>query len=268
MEKIVSAVFDTAERLGIRLMLVGAEARNFWLEHFDVRANVRTTHDVDLACLVAAWEGYDRLLSTLTNEGGLLPDPRGIRHRLWLADEISVDIVPFGGVEDECGEFAWPPKFERTVNVLGFTAAFDDALETTIGVARLRIIRPCWLAFLKLNAYTDNQERTKDLKDLYFLTDNYLDLIDADRLLYEPNAPDADILSTDDFDVRIVGARLIARHCRRSEIKTATALQEHIRTFNAQGGLTDTFAIQNGISTNLARSILDALLEGVHSPLS
>ena len=100
MERIVSAVFGTAEKLGIRLMLVGAAARDFWLACFDVRANVRTTHDVDLACLVAEWDGYDRLISTLTAEGGLLPDPRGVRHRLWLADEISVDIVPFGGVGD------------------------------------------------------------------------------------------------------------------------------------------------------------------------
>ena len=86
MERIVSAVFGTAERLGIRLMLVGAAARDFWLARFGVRANVRTTHDVDLACMVAEWDGYDRLISTLVSEGGLLPDPRGIRHRLWLAD--------------------------------------------------------------------------------------------------------------------------------------------------------------------------------------
>ena len=261
MERIVSAVFGTAERLGIRLMLVGAAARDFWLTRFDVRANVRTTHDVDLACLVAEWDGYDRLISTLAGEGGLLPDPRGVRHRLWLADEISVDIVPFGGVEDERGEFAWPPEFDRTVNVLGFTAAFDDAMEAVIGEATLRVIRPCWLAFLKMNAYTDNQERTKDLKDLYFLADNYIDLIDADSLLYAPDAPDADILSADDFDVRIGGARLIARHCRRSGAKAAAALQENVRRFNANGGMTDIFAIQNGISTDLARSILDALLE-------
>ena len=262
MERIVSVVFGTAEQLGIRLMLVGAAARDFWLKQFDVRANVRTTHDVDLACLVSEWSEYDRLISTLSGKGGLLPDPRGIRHRLWLADEISVDIVPFGGIEDEHGEFAWPPEFDRTLNVLGFTAAFDDAMQAVIGEATLRVIRPYWLAFLKMNAYTDNQERTKDLKDIYFLADNYIDLIDADSLLYAPDAPDADILSADDFDVRTGGARLIARHCRRSCLAAAAALQNNVRMFNAKGSMTDIFAIQNGISTELAQSILDALLEG------
>jgi len=262
MEKIVSIVFDTAERLGIRLMLVGAAARDFWLNRFEIRANIRTTHDVDLACLVGDWDGYNHFIQALMSEGGLLPDPRGIRHRLWLANEISVDIVPFGGVENERGEFAWPPEFERTVNVLGFTAAFDDAMEATTGTARIRIIRPCWLAFLKMNAYTDNQERTKDLKDLYFLADNYIDLIDADRLLYAPDAPDADLLSSDDFDIRIGGAGLIARHCKRSAQKAAVALQENVRMFNAKGSMTDIFAIQNGISTELAQSIINALLEG------
>lgn len=261
MERIVSIVFDTAERLGIRLMLVGAAARDFWLNRFEVRANVRTTQDVDLACLVGEWDGYNHLIQVLTGERGLLPDPRGIRHRLWLAEEISVDIVPFGGVENGRGEFAWPPGFDRTMNVLGFTAAFDDAMEATIGTARIRVIRPCWLAFLKMNAYTDNQERTKDLKDLYFLADNYIDLIDANSLLYAPGAPDADLLSADDFDILIGGARLIARHCRRSAPQAAAALQENVRSFNAKGCMTDIFAIQNGISTELAQTIIDALLE-------
>jgi len=260
-EKIISVVFETAERLGIRLMLVGAAARDFWLKRFDVKANIRTTQDVDLACLVGEWDEYNRLILALANEGGLLPDSQGIRHRLWLADEISVDIVPFGGVEDAHGVFAWPPEFERTVNVLGFTAAFDNAMEAGIGTARIRVIRPCWLAFLKMNAYTDNQERTKDLKDLYFLADNYIDLIDAENLLYAPNAPDADLLEADDFDVRIGGARLIARHCIRSAPKAAIALQKNVQLFNARGGMTDIFAIQNNISTELAKAIFDALLE-------
>ena len=261
MEKIVSAVSRTADRLGIRLMLVGAAARDFWLARFNVRANVRTTRDVDLACLVAAWDGDDRLLLTLTAEGGLRPDPYGVRHRLWLGDEIYVDIVPFGGVEDEHGEFAWPPAFEKTVNVLGFTSAFNDAMEAVIGEARIRVIRPCWLAFLKMNAYMDNPERTKDLKDLYFWADNYIDLMDADRLLYAPDAPEADIFSAENFDVRIGGARLIARHCRRSGPRATAALQENVRRFNAKGAMTDMFAIQNNIPTDLAQWILDAFLE-------
>ena len=65
MERIVSTVFDTAERLGIRLMLVGAAARDFWLNRLEVRANVRTTQDVDLACLVGDWEGDTPTLSML-----------------------------------------------------------------------------------------------------------------------------------------------------------------------------------------------------------
>jgi len=194
-EKIVSVVFGTAEDLGIRLMLIGAAARDFWLDRSEIKISVRTTCDVDLVCRVAEWKEYDRLFAALREQGELQPAPRGIRHRLWLADEICVDIVPFGGVEDERGVFAWPPDFERTVNVQGFAAAFDDAMETVIGKARLRVIRPCWLAFLKMNAYTDNPERTKDLNDLYFLVDNYLDLIDAERLLYAADAPDADILA-------------------------------------------------------------------------
>ena len=261
MEEIVSVVFETAEKLDTRLMLVGAAARDFWLRQFNVRANVRTTSDVDLACLVSGWNEYNRLLAALLADGGLASDPRGIRHRLWLRGEISVDIVPFGGIEDGRGEFAWPPDFDRTMNVLGFAAAFDNAVETTIGKAQVRVIRPCWLAFLKMNAYADNQERTKDLKDLYFLADNYFDLIDADILLYAVDAPDADILSMEEFDTRVGGAALIARHCRRASPEAAAALQDNVRSFNANGRMTDIFAIQNGIPVGLARRMLEALLK-------
>ena len=112
-EQIISIVFNTAEKLGVHLMLVGAAARDFWLNHFQVRANVRTTCDVDLACLVSDWNEYRRLIDTLVKNSELQTDARGIRHRLWLADQISVDIVPFGGVENESGTFAWPPDFQE-----------------------------------------------------------------------------------------------------------------------------------------------------------
>ncbi len=258
-EEIISIVFKSADAIGIHLMLVGAAARDFWLKYFDLRANVRTTIDVDLACGVSNWEDYQRLMASLLQECRLMQDPRTC-HRLWLADEICVDIVPFGGIENQSGEIAWPPNFDRTLNVLGFQAAYNDAEESTFGKARIRVIRPHWLAFLKMNAYTDNQERTKDLKDLYFLTDNYIDLIDADRLLYASDAPDSDILSMKDFDSRVGGALLIARHCRRSNATGATALQDNVRRFNANGILTDAFCFHNGIPMEMAEAIINALL--------
>ena len=183
-----------------------------------------------------------------------------MRHRLWLADEISVDIVPFGGIESQSGTIAWPPNFVRTLNVRGFQAAYNDAEEITFGMARIRVIRPHWLAFLKMNAYTDNQERTKDLKDFYFLTDNYIDLIDADRLLYASDAPDSDILSMKDFDSRIGGALLIARHCRRTNASGAAALQDTVCRFNVNGKMTDAFSFHNDIPMTMAEAIINALL--------
>lgn len=155
-EKIISIVFKAADAIGIHLMLVGAAARDFWLKYFDLRANVRNTGDVDLACWVSNWEDYQRLMALLLQEYRLMQDPR-ISHRLWLADEISVDIVPFGNIENQSGEIAWPPNFDRTLNVLGFQAAYNDAKETTVGKARIRVIRPHWLAFLKMNAYLHRQ---------------------------------------------------------------------------------------------------------------
>ena len=264
-EKIIGIVFQAAEELGLPLMLVGAACRDFWLKRFEVRVNVRATVDVDLACWVSSWDDYQALQRSLVQKYRLRRDLRRT-HRLWLAEEISVDIVPFGGIESDEGEIAWPPDFDRTLNVLGFQAAYRDALDAEVELGTIRVIRPHWLAFLKMNAFVDNQERTKDLTDLYVLADNYIDLIDTDRLLYAPNAPDGDILTLEGFDVRIGGAMLIARNCCRSDLRAARALQDNVRKFNVNGVLTNAFCASNGIPLEMAEAIVDSLLAPFPSP--
>lgn len=259
-EQIISIVGHAAQSLEIHLMLVGAAARDFWINRFAVPTiNVRTTQDVDLACWVASWQEYTQLMELLVSKYGLFQDTSK-KHRLWFRDEISVDIVPFGGLEAPFGEIAWPPNYETTMNVLGFQAACHDAEVAAIGDVELRVISPYWLAFLKMNAYTDNQDRTKDLTDLHFIIDNHFDFIDKDKYLYGENAPDADIFNLEDFDVWVAGAKLIARHCKLSDDNAAAMLQRNVRTFNNTGRMTAMYARLNGIPLEMAERIFCELL--------
>lgn len=143
-EEILAIIADTVNKLDGQLMLVGAYARDYWIKERGVVGNARMTMDVDLACRVFSWEEYNRIVDGLKREGGLRQDA-SIRHRLWLRDEIYADFVPFGGIEDGNGDFAWPPDFDVSLNVLGYRLAYEDAATMTIGAAGLKVISPCWL---------------------------------------------------------------------------------------------------------------------------
>lgn len=261
-EEILAIITDTVNKLDGQLMLVGAYARDYWIKERRVIGNARVTMDVDLACRVFSWEEYNRIVDGLKREGGLRQDAK-IRHRLWLRDEIYADFVPFGGIEDENGDFAWPPDFDVSLNVLGYRLAYEDAETMTIGTASMKVISPCWLAMLKLKAYTDTPERTKDLVDVYFIIDHYLDFIDEDKRLYGPDATDADVFSIEPFDTRVAGATLIIRDCNVHGGETLRDIQAALRAFDANEAMSIVFARVNSLTQEVARQLLDILFMSI-----
>lgn len=261
-EEILAIIADTVNKLDGQLMLVGAYARDYWIKERGVVGNARMTMDVDLACRVFSWEEYNRIVDRLKREGGLRQDA-SIRHRLWLRDEIYADFVPFGGIEDGNGDFAWPPDFDVSLNVLGYRLAYEDAATMTIGAAGLKVISPCWLAMLKLKAYTDTPERTKDLVDVYFIIDHYLDFIDEDKRLYGPEATDADVFSIEPFDTRVAGATLIIRDCNVHGGETLRDIQATLRAFDANEAMSIVFARVNSLTQEVAKQLLDILFKPI-----
>ncbi len=265
-EEILAIIANTVHLLKGHLMLVGAYSRDYWIKERRVIGNARVTMDVDLACRVFSWDEFNQIINGLKNKGGLRQDTI-IRHRLWLRDEIYADIVPFGGIEDGNGDFAWPPDFDVSLNVLGYRLAYEDAVTMTVGAASLKVISPCWLAMLKLKAYTDTPERTKDLVDVYFIIDHYLDFIDEDRRLYSPDATDADVFSIEPFDTRVAGATLIVRDCNVHGGETLRRIQAALREFDANDAMAIVFARVNALTQEMARLLLDTLFTPIGQPL-
>ena len=258
-EEILTVISEAAMELDAHLMLVGAYSRDYWIRKCGVCGNARKTMDVDLACWVSSWEEFNQIMIILTSRHGLRQDGR-IKHRLWLRNEIYADLIPFGGIEDANGEFAWPPNFDVTLNVIGYQIAYAEAAVAQMGMASIRVISPCWLAMLKLKAYTENPERTKDLIDVYFIVDHYLEFIDEDRRLYGPEATDADVFSIEPFDMRVAGATLIVRDCNAHGGKILKSIQNDLRAFDADDALSIVFTRVNTIERNLTRRLMEALL--------
>ena len=64
-DELISSVVRAANELGIDTMLIGAWARDYWAEHFEMQGNIRTTSDIDFACQIAVWDDFDKLLRHL-----------------------------------------------------------------------------------------------------------------------------------------------------------------------------------------------------------
>jgi len=149
--------------------------------------------------------------------------------------------------------------FDVTLNVQGYQLAYEDAVEVSIGKTVLKVIRPCWLALLKLKSFADNPARTKDLIDVFFVIDHYLEFIEEKRL-YGPDATDADIFSSEAFDTRIAGATLIVRDCHVHGGNLLRSIQTDIQNFNCNDSLSIVFARVNCLEQEEAQSLINTLL--------
>ncbi len=232
MEIIIAA----ASSLRIDIMLIGAYSRDYWKNHFQIKAAIRSTEDIDFACQILRWNEYEDLFNLLLNQGEFTRD-RQQSHRLYFRNEFAVDIIPIGGIADENGNIEWPPDFDSSLCVLGYDAAKNDSEAISIGTCRIKIIKPYWLALLKLQAYIETPSRKKDLQDFYFLVNYYCDFIDEDERIYKHESIDADILNINDFDIRIAAAALIARDCLRSSRSSASRVIKKIVEYNRNHSL-------------------------------
>jgi predicted nucleotidyltransferase len=100
------SVSDAASRLEIPVVVVGASARDIVL-HYGHNARIqRATTDVDFGIQVPDWSAFEALKDHLLESG--FSETRA-QHRVLSPGNVQVDIVPFGPVEDEESNIAWPP---------------------------------------------------------------------------------------------------------------------------------------------------------------
>lgn len=168
-------VAGCATQLQIPYLVVGASARDMVL-HYGYGAKIqRATADIDFALQVPTWDAFATLRNALIANG--FSETKAV-HRLIGPDNWPIDIVPFGGVEDEKANIQWPPSGDFVMNVLGFQEALNNA-----NIVRLRdtpvldvpVASPEGMAILKLIAWTDRAAdvRNKDAKDIAYLLTTY-----------------------------------------------------------------------------------------------
>ena len=210
--------------------LIGALAHDVLLEHIYGVEVPLTTGDVDVAVAVGSWQAYEDLRRRLVEEHGFEEGPE--KQRLRSPEGTPLDLVPFGGVEEEGGKARFPPEGSPELTVLGFEAAWEAALpvrfdegpdsegpggEEAVGKGVggkgpvLRVASLEGLALLKLLSWNERPTgRARDAQDLCLLLQHFYDARRA--LITERHA---DLFDTDSFSKPKASARALGRELAR-----------------------------------------------------
>ena len=186
------------KELGIDFLVVGATARDSVLVYGYGCPVERGTTDVDFGIHVASWDEFNALKDRLL-AAGYKADAHKI-HKLSRVDEEGgrweIDIVPFGKIADKNHNISWPPKQDIVMNVMGFSEAFEHALDVQIsedpGIV-IPVASPAGICLLKLVSWLDREVglRAKDAADVEYLIRSYTKIPEIYDAIYEEGQMEA-----------------------------------------------------------------------------
>jgi predicted nucleotidyltransferase len=210
--EIMRHVDQVARSLDLRYFVAGALARVILLEHVHGQSPGPATRDIDFGVTVEDWATFQSLKNGLIDTGAFETSP-GAEHRLIYGlspHRPWIDLVPFGGIEQDGRIIVWPPDRAMVMNVAGFSEAADAAVEVeivpglTVAVASLPS-----LAVLKLITWLDRwpDNRGKDAQDFFHILSRYAEAGNMDRL-YDS---EQELITRADFDPDLAGAGLLGK---------------------------------------------------------
>jgi predicted nucleotidyltransferase len=209
--EILASVRALAQKLGYSYLLVGATARDMLMSHVFGIESRRATHDVDFAIALEDWDRFHLLRNALVESGNFAPADNKAHLLYYKPGEhgqaYPLDLIPFGGVEQEAHQIAWPPDMSVVMNVTAYAEALESALEVDLGSGLvIRVVSIPALAALKLLAWNDRGlQDNKDAQDLFFLLQYYHDAGNIDRLYGDALV----LLEACEFDLTAAGATLL-----------------------------------------------------------
>lgn len=171
----------------------------------------RATHDVDFAVALADWDSFHLLRNALLESGDFSP-AESRAHLLYYRSvehgkAFPLDLIPFGELEEDAHQIAWPPDMSVVMNVTGYAEALASALKVDVGGGLVvPVVSIPALAVLKLLAWNDRGLKdNKDAQDLFFLLQHYHAAGNHERLYGEAYI----LLENCGFDLETAGAALL-----------------------------------------------------------
>ena len=147
--------------------------------------NQRATRDIDFGIRVNTWDEFAAMKSFLIRELEYAQYPR-FPHRLRSCSGEIIDLVPFGGIEENHERrIRWPSAPEMEMNAFGFEEAYQQALYVSFADnLNIKVTSLAGLALMKLAAWRDRR-LIKDAVDFLMIVRFYLDTDNLNRLYSE-----------------------------------------------------------------------------------
>ncbi|NQV09902.1 MAG: nucleotidyl transferase AbiEii/AbiGii toxin family protein [Cyanobacteria bacterium] len=217
-EAVIRAVQAGATQLGLEPLLVGATARDLLLVHVFGQRVRRATLDVDFAVALASWQQFEALKQVLIRGHGFQDEPRQKQRLIYGVEGegkgMTIDLVPFGGLQVDGNTVAWPPEMDVLMTVTGYTEEQQAAVSVELEPGHeVKVASLPGLAILKLFAWSDRGNRTlgKDAIDLLTLLRSYAEAGTFDRFT-DPDQALEKYLALECNDER-TGAWMLGRDC-------------------------------------------------------
>ncbi|WP_291123589.1 nucleotidyl transferase AbiEii/AbiGii toxin family protein [Flavobacterium sp. UBA6046] len=203
----MKTTFESLERafkkFNIDYYLIGAFARDMWLNHLDYLPERRATLDIDFSIYINDHAQFDELKKYLVNEEGFIKDEEP--YRLYASNQNIVDLIPFGGIEkDNIVYLNSNPPME--LSVFGNVQVLSHASVIESADAEFKICTLPGLCVLKLIAgYEKPERRAKDFGDFYYILEHYFDIKNDEAF------DDFSDLIDEEFNPLIAGAKMLGR---------------------------------------------------------
>jgi predicted nucleotidyltransferase len=230
----LSALERGFQQFAIDFYLVGAVARDVWMQGIHKLTAGRTTKDIDFAVLINDKGVYEALKEYLIKEEGFQPYSGNAFVLLWK-NGMQVDLLPFGGIEDEEGRVTVEGTGFTSVHVPGFSEVYEEGLpELELNeVHRFKFCTLPGIVVLKLIAWHDRPEaRRSDIKDISNILHHFFDMYDNE--IFDNHY---DLFEGEKTDLKHIAATVMGREMKkiaqRNE-KLYDRIQEilHINTTN------------------------------------
>jgi len=220
----VAVLARVAEAHGLRVLLIGAFAREIVFDQRHGGRPYRATRDIDVGVRVATWSEYWAFLYALVRAGFT----HDAEHKLRYRDGTELDLLPFGGVVDENNQLTWRGS-ERVMSLDGFNSVDAHGELHDVAGVRLRVANPPGLVTLKLFAFRNRGTdlRSSDLEDLNYIFSNASDAL-LERVYTELTPVQLEVLDYPELGPYLLGCD-VARTVRPDEAAGLVAiLNTHI----------------------------------------
>lgn len=203
----MQSTFEAVERVFIKFnidyYLIGAFARDMWLDHLDL-PNRRATLDIDFCIYINDQNQFESLKDYLVSIEGFSKDIEP--YRLYAPNQNIIDLIPFGGIEKN-GIVELGGSNPISLSVFGNTTVLSHAEVLEVNQIPFKICTLPGLCILKLISGAEKPERfLKDMGDFYYILENYFEI--AGETIFDNRHDD---LIEADFQPDLAAAKLLGR---------------------------------------------------------